>query len=290
LRECLEALAAQDLPAQTFEVVLVDDGGREPLEEALAPFRELLQIRLLHQKHQSCAAARQFGIDHASGEYLAFTDDDCRPAPDWLSTLAAVLKAHPGYAVGGSTVNGAVDNPFAEATQTVVRTLTESRRDSKGCVPYSPTCNAAFPAVALRSVGGLDPTWAIAGGEDRDLCARWANAGRRLIYAPEARVFHFHRLTLAQFVKQHFHYGRGAMRFLRANVGGFNNPPQVANLPHFGMALFRAPFEDHPPRRAALIFMLVVLTQIVTAAGLMSEACSRPGKRPAQRLPVRLKS
>ena len=63
LRECLEALAAQDVPKESFEVVLVDDGGREPLEETLAPFRERLQIRLLHQKHQSCAAARQFGIE-----------------------------------------------------------------------------------------------------------------------------------------------------------------------------------------------------------------------------------
>lgn len=315
VRECLEALAAQDLPAPSFEVVLVDDGGSEPLEVTLAPFRGRLQVRLLHQNHQGCAAARQFGIEHASGEYLAFTDDDCRPAPGWLSTMASVLRAHPGCAAGGSTLNGALDNAFAEATQTVVHTLTESRRDSMGCVPYSPTCNAAFPAFALRSVGGLDPTWAIAGGEDRDLCARWSNAGLRLVYAPEARVLHFHRLTLSQFLKQHFHYGRGAMKFLRLNettpsggplttvdenvpgppLGGLNNPPQVANLPHFGAirsgfygALFRAPFENHPPGRAGLVFSLVLLSQIATAAGMISEACSHSGRRSVQRFPIRL--
>jgi glycosyltransferase involved in cell wall biosynthesis len=287
LRECLQALAAQDLPKQSFEVILVDDGGREPLEETLAPFRELLAIRLLYQKHQSCAAARQFGIEHASGEYLAFTDDDCRPSPDWLSTMASILMAHPGCAAGGFTLNGAVDNAYAEATQTVVRTLTESRRVSAGWVPYCPTSNAAFPAFALRSVGGLDPTWAIAGGEDRDLCARWSNAGRQLVYAPEARVFHFHRLTLAQFVKQHFQYGRSAMKFLRLNEARALEFRQSLRI-GFYRAQFRTPFEDHPPRRAGLIFAVVILTQIATAAGMVSEACSHAGRRSVQRHPVRM--
>jgi GT2 family glycosyltransferase len=286
LCECLEALMAQDLPAQSFEVILVDDGGHEPLEETLAPFRESLEISLLRQSHRGCAAARQLGIEHASGEYLAFTDDDCRPSPHWLSTMAALLREHPGCAAGGSTVNGLVDDPFAEATQMVVRTLTEWSRDRAGFVPYCPTSNAAFPAEALRSVGGLDPTWNIAGGEDRDLCARWSNAGRRLVYTPEACVFHFHRLTLGQFVIQHFSYGRGATRFFRVN----ETSEQQGLRSHrvgFYLNLFRGPFLAHPPKLAALIFGLILLAQIATAAGMISEACSPAGRRSAQRLPVR---
>lgn len=286
LCECLGALIAQDLPAQLFEVILVDDGGHEPLEEILAPFRETLEIRLLRQTHRGCAAARQLGIEHASGEYLAFTDDDCRPSPDWLSTLAAVLRAHPGCAAGGSTVNGLVDEPFAEATQTVVRTLTEWRRDRAGFVAYCPTSNAAFPAAALRSVGGLDPTWSIAGGEDRDLCARWSNAGRHLVYAPEARVFHFHRLGLGQFLMQHFCYGRGATRFLRVSEVREQHARQSKRM-GFYLALFRAPFQEHPSGTAGLIFALVLLAQIATASGMISEGCSPAGRRSAQRLPVR---
>jgi len=286
LRECLGALMAQDLPTQSFEVILVDDGGHEPLEETLAPFRERLEIRLLRQTHRGCAAARQLGIEHALGEYLAFTDDDCRPSPDWLSTLAAVLRAHPGCAAGGSTVNGLLDEPFAEATQTVVRKLTEWPRDHAGFVPYSPTSNAAFPAAPLRSVGGLDPTWNIAGGEDRDLCARWSNAGRRLVYAPEARVFHFHRLTLSQFLMQHFCYGRGATRFLRVSETREQHGRHSKCI-GFYLDLFRAPFQDHPPRLAGLILALVLLAQIATASGMISEACSPARRRSAQRLPVR---
>ena len=288
LRDCLASLALQDLPKRCFEVVLVDDGGSEALEEVLSPFREQLDIRLLRQTHMGCAAARQLGIEHASGEYLAFTDDDCCPAPNWLSTLGARLAAHPGCAVGGPTVNGAVDNPFSEATQTVVRVLTEWTRDEAGFVPYCPTSNAAFPALALESVGGLDPTWAIAGGEDRDLCARWSDAGCRLLFALEARVFHFHRLTLFQFAKQHFNYGRGAIRFLHADEARAPNRFRSKGI-GFYRTLFHAPFENQPPRQAALIFGLLLVTQIATAAGMISEVCSPVRRRSPQRLPVGMK-
>ncbi len=284
LRDCLEALSLQDFPADAFEVIVVDDGGAITLDEVLAPFRQRLEIGLLHQVHRGCASARQLGIDHAAGEYLAFTDDDCCPSPDWLSRMAAVLKANPGCAAGGSTVNGAIDDPFAEATQTIVRVLTEWPQDNAGLIPYCPTSNAMFPAAAFRLIGGLDSNWNIAGGEDRDLCARWRKSGRPLVYRPDARVYHFHRLTVLAFLKQHFHYGRGAARFLRLGEAGES---KVTACWGFYAALFRAPFVCRPSRRASLVAGLILLAQVATAGGMIAQTFAPATRRTQERLAAR---
>lgn len=52
-------------------------------------------MRFVEQLHGGPAAARSVGAKEARFEYLAFTDDDCRPDPLWLATLAQQLVAEP---------------------------------------------------------------------------------------------------------------------------------------------------------------------------------------------------
>lgn len=213
LARCLTALAEQTLPRLLFEVVVVDDGGRQSLQPLIDDFAGRLQIKLLRQPNGGCAAARQFGIDHARGEYLAFTDDDCRPAPDWLAQIEAAVLRDPNCAVAGQTTNASDDDLYAEATQSIVESLVISGRDASGYVRYAPTNNLVFPKAPFFAIGALDRSWRIAGGEDRDLCARWNQAGFRLSYESSVRVLHYHRLNLRGFLRQHLDYGRGAWRY-----------------------------------------------------------------------------
>src|SRR5204863_3960920 len=78
LAACLESLVALDYPREDFEVVVVDDGGRTPLEPLLDPVRNRLDVRLVRQERAGPAAARNAGAEHAQGDLLLFTDDDCR--------------------------------------------------------------------------------------------------------------------------------------------------------------------------------------------------------------------
>ena len=68
------------------------------------------------------------------------------------------------------------DDLYAEATQSIVETLVVSGRDAAGYVRYAPTNNLAFPTGPFFAIGALDRSWRIAGGEDRDLCARWTSS------------------------------------------------------------------------------------------------------------------
>ena len=102
LRQCLAALRAQDFPAAGYEVIVVDDASPSPVSPLAPELETGLTLTLLHTPHnQGPAAARNLGAQHARGHWLAFTDDDCIPAPDWLSSLRRTLDSHPGCAVGG---------------------------------------------------------------------------------------------------------------------------------------------------------------------------------------------
>lgn len=270
LARCLAALADQTLPKPLFEVVVIDDGGRQPLEPFVDDFAVRLQIKLLRQPNGGCASARQLGIDHARGEYLAFTDDDCRPAPDWLERIQAAVERDPNCAVAGQTTNASDDDLYAEATQSIVESLVISGRDASGYVRYAPTNNLVFPKALFSAIGAMDRSWRIAGGEDRDLCARWNQAGFRLSYQPSVKVLHYHRLDLHGFLRQHFDYGRGAWRYYtnEASSSRFESPRLYPRL-------LLAPFREHRMGRALAVCGLVLLAQFATAAGLLAQASRR---------------
>lgn len=273
LRRLLEALAAQQYPQDEFETILVDDGGAGSLSGLEQEYRGRLRLSIIAQAWAGCGPARQAGVDRARGQYLAFTDDDCCPAPDWLACLSAALDAHPGCAVGGRTVNAVGGNLLAESTQLIVNALSTYNCDEQGFIRYCPTSNAAFPAAPFRSTGGLDRCWANSGGEDRDLCARWIGAGFALRYEPLAVVLHSHPLTIGQFFAKHFRYGRGAWRFHHGDRA------QGYERFSFYGKLVAAPFREYALGKAVCIAAGVLAAQVATAAGFLFEAVQRRGRR-----------
>jgi len=75
-------------------VIVVDDGSEMPLEAVVAAFHDQLDVTLLTEPHAGPATARNTGAVRAKGEFLAFTDDDCTPASDWLQTLACLMPIY----------------------------------------------------------------------------------------------------------------------------------------------------------------------------------------------------
>jgi len=259
----LAALADQDYPTDRFEVVLVDDGGARPFMGLEQQYAGRLNLRVIRQENRGCGPARQTGIDHARGRFVAFTDDDCRPGKAWLTSLARRLFADPQAAVAGSTRNSVDGSALAEATQLVVHELTFSgKRD--GSIRFAPTCNLALSRAQLAAVGGLDRAWRNSGGEDRDLCIRWSLAGFPLKFEPAAVVWHHHPLTLGQFLRLHFHYGLGAWMV--------HHRGRLAKYEPLGfyLRLLSAPFGRFPALFGFRVSVAVFLAQLCTGAGLVA--------------------
>jgi GT2 family glycosyltransferase len=212
---CLESLAALDFPKDRFEVIVIDDGGSLPIDPIVSRWADSLLITTLHETNGGPAMARNSGAQVASGSFLAFTDDDCVPAPGWLSALLEVLREEPGAMVGGKTINALVDNPYATASQLIVDIVYDHYNAQPSQARFFATNNLALSATQFRTLSGFDTRFRTS--EDRDLCDRWAGAGYQMIFMPEAVVYHSHRLGFSTFWKQHFNYGRGARRFYLAH-------------------------------------------------------------------------
>jgi GT2 family glycosyltransferase len=213
LVRCLEALAILDPPRGGFEVVVANDDGGAEVERVVSSFTGRMRVTVVSAVGHGPSAARNAGAAAARGRSLAFTDDDCRPAREWLSALDRALEAHPGAAVGGTVVNGIPESIGAVASQAVLDALQATYNDRSG-PRFFPSSNVAFPAASFRALGGFDESFRHA--EDREICARWIRSGRRFVHAPEALVVHMRALRIDDFLRQHYGYGRGAWSFRHA--------------------------------------------------------------------------
>jgi glycosyltransferase involved in cell wall biosynthesis len=261
LEGCLAALAALDFPGG-HEVLVVDDGSREPVRIPAGA-----QTRVVRLDGRGPAAARNAGAAAARGRWLAFLDDDCRPRPDWLSALQAHLEKEPQALVGGRTVNVLVDNPWSAASQLLVDWLYTWYGARGGGGRFFTTSNLAVATVEFRHLGGFDESFPHPGGEDRDLCERWAARGLPFDYAPEAIVDHAHPLGPRSFWRQHVAYGQGARLLHRRRAE--RGVASRIEPPAFYLGMLRHPFARRvarPLRQAALL----TLAQIANVAGYLS--------------------
>jgi glycosyltransferase involved in cell wall biosynthesis len=273
LERCLEALAGANYPHDRFEVVIVNDGGGPQVKRIATTAGDRLAVELVDPQATGPSAARNAGAMSSRGKYIAFTDDDCEPTPEWLAALERALDLNPGAAVGGETRNGAPRNTAAVATQLVVDAVHAHFNRDPAAPRFFASYNVAFPAEPFRDLGGFDERFRYA--EDREMCERWVRTGHRFVHAPDALVLHMRRLTLSEFLGQHYGYGRGAWAFARA-------PKAAASADRGGvLGVVAARARRHGAGRDRLaVVALVALSQAATAAGFMREAAAARLRRP----------
>jgi HAD superfamily hydrolase (TIGR01549 family) len=270
LANCLTALSQLKYAPDDYEVIVVDDGSPEspaPIVEA----QRSVRARLIRQGHAGPAAARNLGAAAATRPYLAFTDDDCAPAPDWLTHLANGLRDNPLCAVGGQTINALSANPYSTASQALVTFMYSHFNADPQRARFFTSNNMALATDSFQAISGFDQHFPFAAGEDRDFCDRWLAKGYSLRYIPEAILYHSHGLTWRSFWQQHFNYGRGAYQFHRARA--LRNHAPVAFEPstfYFNLGL--QPLKAAPGRQRSLALVgLTLLSQIANAAGYFQE-------------------
>jgi len=271
LEGCLSALAALDYAPGRFEVVVVDDGGGEPLDAIAARCRERLNLQLVRQPNAGPAAARNRGVAAARGTWLAFTDDDCRPAADWLRALAQRLAERPDCVIGGHTRNGLGENLCSATSQLIQDVVYRHYNARPEDARFLATNNLALPRELFRRLGGFDVSFLTS--EDRDFCDRCVAAGVRLLYAPECIVEHRHALSFLGFCSQHFHYGRGAFRFHERQRGRHSSDTWTKTSFHADVGNWLLhPFTQVAPRQWPGLAALLFSWQAMNLAGFTVEA------------------
>jgi glycosyltransferase involved in cell wall biosynthesis len=190
LAALLDALRAQTLGGERFAVVIVDDASGDDTAGVLAAAQErgdLALTVLRHETGRGPAAARNAGWRAAQTPVIAFTDDDCRPSPDWLQAGLAAMAA---------TANG--------TREAIVQGLTEpDPQEADRLGPFTrslnvpaldhwyATANMFYSRATLERLGGFDETtFSRPGGEDTDLAWRAIGDGVPAAFSADARVWH----------------------------------------------------------------------------------------------------
>ncbi len=179
---CLDALAAQHGLARQPEIVVADNGSPQGEAALLAVIDG--RARLVHAAERGAGPARNIGVAASNGTILAFTDADCIPDADWLTSgIRALARAD---LVGGRMmvlVDHKGSKTPAEAFETVFAFDNASYVARKG---FSVTANLFTRRDVFDAVGGFR----IGMSEDLDWCHRARLLGYRLAYAADAAVGH----------------------------------------------------------------------------------------------------
>jgi glycosyltransferase involved in cell wall biosynthesis len=187
LRWLLNALEDQTLDRERFEVVVVHDsrgdGTVRLLDEHPLTAAGTLRHRRLPAGTGSPSRQRNVGWRMARAQLIAFTDDDCRPEPEWLEQLLEGARESPGAIVQGAVRPDPYESDVLRASY--VRTL-----EVHPPGPFAQTASILYPRTVLESVAGFDETLPTAAGEDTDLAMRARAAGAMCVGAPDAIVNH----------------------------------------------------------------------------------------------------
>jgi glycosyltransferase involved in cell wall biosynthesis len=269
LEQTLNSLFRQDY--SEYEIIVVSDGSTDGTNEYLQQLANEGKIRYFYHENCGLAATRKAGLTYASGEVIAFTDDDCVVPNHWLTSIAQHFNEEGVAGVGGSTRTGNPDNIFAVATDVMQNYFKEVINIDGVAVPFFTGNNVAYKRTVLDTVGGPDPRFRM-GAEDRDLTFRVAQTGEKLLYDPHLVVEHYNDSTFWKFLKHQYDFGRGSYLFYTRTAGFGKRPSRMPLSIYFGLLLypFRSKMEN-----ALLLSFLLLLSQVATAVGLFVAAISR---------------
>jgi GT2 family glycosyltransferase len=268
LRDCFEGLSRLDYP--DYEVIVVDDGSTDG---AIA-IAEDYGFRLIRTPNRGLGSARNTGLEAATGEIVAYIDDDAYPDPHWLRYLAAGFAGSSHAGIGGPNIpppgDGTIADCVAASPGRPIHVLLSDEE-----AEHIPGCNMAFRRHALAAIGGFDPRFRAA-GDDVDVCWRLQERGWTLGFSPAAVVWHHARNSIRAYWKQQRGYGRaetvlerkwpekyngaGHLEW-RGRLYGDAGPRALWPRRHriyqgvWGSGPFQRLYEEQPPTIAALTLM-----------------------------------
>jgi GT2 family glycosyltransferase len=265
LERTLESLFGQSYA--DLEIIVVNDGSSDGTDAYLAKLAAEGRITYVSHPNRGLAASRKAGLEHARGELIAFTDDDCILPPNWLMRLAEHLKDPFVAGVGGATATGNPDNLQAVTNDLTTNYFKSVLTSTEKAAPFLTGNNIAYRKAVLDRVGGPDPRFRM-GAEDRDLAYRVMRSGGRLVYDPDIIIRHFNDADLGGFVRHHYHFGQGSWLFYTESGKASQRPASISPGTYVG--LFVEPFHQFPLAKALHVFFLIVLGQVAVTAGFVS--------------------
>ena len=214
LVQVLDGYRTQTLPPATFEVLVCDDASSDQTPSQVSAYAASAPypLRLLPAaRNAGPAAARNRGLHAAQAPIVVCTDDDCVPHPALLARHAATVSPTTA-AIGQIAWHPALPvTPFMAFLAPGYRfNFAQIHDPHNATYRCFYTANVALWRATALHLGGFDEHFPYAAFEDIELGYRLHQAGVRLVYDPDALVYHLHAMRLAPMLQSQLRNGESA--------------------------------------------------------------------------------
>ncbi len=223
--ELLDSLTRQTY--KPFEVLVIEDGSVHDAQTIVEAYKDQLDVHYYAKANEGQGFTRNFGFEHAKGDYFVIFDSDCLIPPDYLAIVAASLHKVPLDAYGGPD---AAHETFTGVQQAISYSMTSPfttggiRGNKRHIGTFHPrSFNMGVSRSVWEQVGGFKLTRL---GEDIEYSIRIQASGFKIGLIPDAVVYHKRRTDFKQFYKQLHFFGR-------ARINIYKHFPGELKLVHF---------------------------------------------------------
>jgi cellulose synthase/poly-beta-1,6-N-acetylglucosamine synthase-like glycosyltransferase len=257
LPRCLNALCRQSINRSRYEIIVVDDGSTDRTadiaEQTLrnqSAAHEICAAQVIRAPHGGPAHARNLGVGAAHSNLMMFTDADCEPEPDWIERLSSVFT--------DPTISGAKGTYRTRQTSLIARFVQQEyqerydRLQHLAPIDFVDTYAAAYRREVFVDHGGFDaiglPTVAV---EDQEFSFRVAAGGHRLVFVPDAIVYHQHNTSLWRYFRRKYNISHWKTFILRRHPS-------------------KALHDSHTPQMIKIQIALLAAALLITAAAWLA--------------------
>jgi len=209
VRDLMDSLMKLDYDGGKLEIIVVDCRSSDGTRKIVSAY----PVLLVGEEGRGLNAARNTGIRWSTGQIIAYTDSDCVVPPDWAHAIAKNFR-DPSVSFVGGLVRGYDQEGFLstymDETFFNAKPVFRWRREETdlSLLNFPAGCNMAFKRSALDKVNYFDER-IDHGFDDLDPVEKLCSRGFKIVLDPEVSVYHQHRTSLREMLKQHFKYGRG---------------------------------------------------------------------------------
>jgi cellulose synthase/poly-beta-1,6-N-acetylglucosamine synthase-like glycosyltransferase len=199
---CLAALNHQTIKRSMYEIIVVNDGSTDRTRVEISKFEG---VETVFQNNRGPASARNLGVRLAKGDLIIFTDADCIPEENFIEQICAPLMNNPEIAGAKGRYKTKQRGLVARFVQVEYEDKYDMMRSLKN-IDFVDTYAAAYRKEVFEKTGGYDTRYPVACAEDVELSYRIAMEGHRLVYCPNAVVYHTHPESLKAYIKKKYKF------------------------------------------------------------------------------------
>lgn len=231
LARCLTSLRSQTVSRDMYEIIVVDDGSKDGTRRVAEGF----DVTVVSQENQGPAAARNLGVKVAKGDIVLFIDADCAAVPDWIEEMTKPFSNPDIVGVKGTykTTQKALIARFVQLE------YEEKYERMKGFpyIDFIDTYSAGFRKDIFQKYGGFNTSFPTATVEDQEFSFRLAKNGHKMLFQPDATVYHTHQSTLKGYMRRKFWIAYWKVLVLKHHPEKFTNDTHTPQILKFQILL-----------------------------------------------------